>query len=947
MAKDKKHSIVSEVLIGQLGPRNTGDTEKQAYVIVSNIANLRNELSEEWESKAAMSLEGLLRPVSLEGKGDLPRFATDECTHILPGTEASSPDAQPPITLNSEDKYNLAISQEYLNPLTNPTDTVHGTQDGHDIDILARGTPTDEREHISAVVEELNGMDPYQSDYGFLALRGPLVIQAWGYDTNGKPIPNKADDESDASVGIFKQAHLQDTFMDNWLKKSNTWPVGPLDLRWDRKRRVWTGKPPYKMISGIALGAVSPGATGLAYQDTGSEIWDDQGNRIDFSETSFEFVNRTKQTISDQEKITCYYNIDNGIYWALSSYAVTGTSTTTTTREGSVEQCTGECSWFWLESSRYWAVNSNACAAVTTTTTTADPSTTTTTQDACYDTTTSAPTTTTTTASPECVCARPPRCGQEDGEVYISYCTKLVNDPPVCLIGACCVDETTCVNNMTKEGCEFIGGVFHKGLLCSAVDCATATTTTCECTTTSTTTTLEPPPCETGECEWIGDSIYGGGGWVKISDSCPDTCPCSYPTIEACCNCCTSTNCVTTTTTIVPNICNGHCQYCYVYSHKDETYVYFRIVLVSWNCAAVSNCGCPVPNELYRTTICSEDCPGCFYVGCRRTALTTTTTLDPCAEYCGTTTTISPCLDYCRFVYTSGSWVHEDNPCLTSCPCADPPPFLTPDEGDIHETQCGSEPTTTTTTTEVPRGACCGLPPGGCTSDMTQVDCEAEGGQWLINKRCTACFSSCEDDCVLACDSLEWILLTPCENDEFSCCNCSGSVHVGTACVSEGATTAYPCTGCATTTTSTTTTAAPTGACCPTVDGPICIITTEAGCGAGAWQGAGTDCSPNPCIITCEGTCTYICSGGVKVVLSSTCTTTPSDDCDCVDAGVACSGSGSSTGDCGTTTTTASPTGACCIDGICYEGVLESNCTALSGTWIGAGSDCDPNPCSA
>jgi len=39
------------------------------------------------------------------------------------------------------------------------------------------------------------------------------------------------------------------------------------------------------------------------------------------------------------------------------------------------------------------------------------------------------------------------------------------------------------------------------------------------------------------------------------------------------------------------------------------------------------------------------------------------------------------------------------------------------------------------------------------------------------------------------------------------------------------------------------------------------------------------------------------------------------------------------------------PVGACCIAGICGEGYTEAACITAGGTWQGAGTDCDPDPC--
>lgn len=80
------------------------------------------------------------------------------------------------------------------------------------------------------------------------AFRGPMVLQGWGYDTTGKPIPNAADTSDHAIMGEFRQGALSDKFMKNWIQNPKTWPVGPIDLRFDRERGVWTCPSPNKII---------------------------------------------------------------------------------------------------------------------------------------------------------------------------------------------------------------------------------------------------------------------------------------------------------------------------------------------------------------------------------------------------------------------------------------------------------------------------------------------------------------------------------------------------------------------------------------------------------------------------------------------------------------------------------------------------------------------------
>jgi len=121
----------------------------------------------------------------------------------------------------------------------------------------------------------------------------------------------------------------------------------------------------------------------------------------------------------------------------------------------------------------------------------------------------------------------------------------------------------------------------------------------------------------------------------------------------------------------------------------------------------------------------------------------------------------------------------------------------------------------------------------------------------------------------------------------------------------------------------------PTGACC-FADGS-CSVLTEADCNSagGAWEGAQTDCSPNPCPqpdgACCfdDGTCTYV------------------TDASCTQAGGTWQGYGT---DC-SPNPCPQPDGACCFDDGNCTYVTDDECGQAGGTWQGYGTDCSPNPC--
>jgi len=262
---------------------------------------------QDYEHKAFMSLDGLIRPISMDGEGGLPRYASTIsgcqktnsagmhppvfkpnglCTSSLSGDCVSGCFVVDP---NSPELYKTVIDVNYLNPFSNPPGigSRTGLSDrvidptgylGHDIDLVGRGTGVPDSGMIMPVAGfDGSGGADYTEDYRMLGLRGPLLMQSWGYDLNGKPIPNYTDTELDASSGVFASTGLCDYFMDQWLKKSHTWPVAPVDLRFDRARGLWVSPPTHRLIRVELEQAlpISGSATGIVLN--GENLFDSTG----------------------------------------------------------------------------------------------------------------------------------------------------------------------------------------------------------------------------------------------------------------------------------------------------------------------------------------------------------------------------------------------------------------------------------------------------------------------------------------------------------------------------------------------------------------------------------------------------------------------------------------------------------------------------------------------
>lgn len=205
---------------------------------------------------AVMSLDGLLSPVSLKGRNNrMSRYCNSWNKELVINKSRPS---MPPIETQ------LGINQTFLNPITskailNTWNNRGNSEFGFNINYVAFG------DDVSEMCKNLDKKHRDTFDeFAFSALRGPLVLQAWGYDTENKPIPNIVDSPSDAERGIFKNSGTKNKFMTNWLDNPGAWPVGPIDLRFDRERGVWVCPPPDRIVVAQLLSELSAYGTAKA-----------------------------------------------------------------------------------------------------------------------------------------------------------------------------------------------------------------------------------------------------------------------------------------------------------------------------------------------------------------------------------------------------------------------------------------------------------------------------------------------------------------------------------------------------------------------------------------------------------------------------------------------------------------------------------------------------------
>lgn len=360
---NKPGGTLQRVMVGEIYDwAQTGNSSYTQCSIVG-IDTLRKSVGEmvyDYDKKAYVSLDALYSPVSKYGDGELPRYANYDNKDNTNIKHKNSTDlAQPPFAIEEDpnsqqdpfisglNQNNLDISQPYLDPLTNSFGSQQhhhdGAGTGHNIDLVGRESNVLEDGMITNFYD-LDDEKRYSADYRFLGMRGPILLHSWGYDTEGKPIPNSSDNDNDTKAGIFKKDYLKDQFLKDWLGKPATWPVAPVDFRFDRKRGVWVSPPGYKVVVAKLDESLEPygqAKATLINEDVengkrfGNDLYSKEGEKVTQDSGKIKVVDRIGAKYKKNTKVYCYYDTYNSEYLALN------TTTETSVRFRLIDFCQG------------------------------------------------------------------------------------------------------------------------------------------------------------------------------------------------------------------------------------------------------------------------------------------------------------------------------------------------------------------------------------------------------------------------------------------------------------------------------------------------------------------------------------------------------------------------------------------------------------------------------
>ena len=202
------------------------------------------------------------------------------------------------------------------------------------------------------------GLQPrlLQMNHRFLGLRGPLVMAGWGFDTEGYPVPNASGEpkqldnegypkrissledlqggfQNYSGVILGKNQEIKDgkwtkpkkenEFMKGWGLRPDSWPVGPIDLRWDESRKVWTAASDHYKLVDVQLedNLLSPfPARGYLHAIDKNDPLPSGLRRMVFVKDSSNIYGAPRGA-----KLLCYYDQATGFYEPLSKQNIMAT----------------------------------------------------------------------------------------------------------------------------------------------------------------------------------------------------------------------------------------------------------------------------------------------------------------------------------------------------------------------------------------------------------------------------------------------------------------------------------------------------------------------------------------------------------------------------------------------------------------------------------------------
>jgi hypothetical protein len=181
--------------------------EKIPSVYGGNMATNADTIAQNYTGTAGCSQEQIMSPITIPKD---------------PKENSPVPGFRPPAQV--EDVSNGTFEEKHVGPTNKELNPYFGIGVKTDFQIAVHN---DDSEDLNLQTKEYKDIDSIRT----MAFRGPMLLSGWGYDLADQPILENEDSKKNGDNKLDKEV----------ANDRSLWKTGPIDLRWDDERQVWSG----------------------------------------------------------------------------------------------------------------------------------------------------------------------------------------------------------------------------------------------------------------------------------------------------------------------------------------------------------------------------------------------------------------------------------------------------------------------------------------------------------------------------------------------------------------------------------------------------------------------------------------------------------------------------------------------------------------------------------
>jgi len=211
LGRSLRRSSSHEIIAGQSEERFINGYSNFKNIVVNQPTyNAASQAADDYGNKAFVSLNAIYRPYS----------TYHYCSGAFPHYERINPQYA-----------------EFANNNFETADTNSPFPNGHDINIFTM----DESIPSNGLLNDGKSYS-VSNNYRGIGFKLPMICVGYGHNINGKPVPNLNSYHYDSNGRYVYNSsgnENSDFYSHGYISRPDTWKVGPMDTRWDSRKKMW------------------------------------------------------------------------------------------------------------------------------------------------------------------------------------------------------------------------------------------------------------------------------------------------------------------------------------------------------------------------------------------------------------------------------------------------------------------------------------------------------------------------------------------------------------------------------------------------------------------------------------------------------------------------------------------------------------------------------------